>query len=243
MDKLPLLLILATCFLASAATRAQVTVPPEVKGMIDRLLQGREPDFAAESSIPGLYEVRLQGRIFYLDGQGRFMMDGTLFDLDTMKNLTEESMRSYRKQVMSRIKADDVITYSPSKTKYTVSVFTDVDCGYCRKFHSHIRELQAMGVQVRYLFAPFQGDNAKARAEAVWCSGNQRKSMDQAKLGRSIPLRRCDNPLEKHLQVVRELGINGTPSIYLENGVLIGGYLPPQRLIERMHYEGVKPKA
>jgi thiol:disulfide interchange protein DsbC len=111
-------------------------------------------------------------------------------------------------------------------------VFTDIDCGYCRKLHSQIKDYDRQGIQIRYLFYPRAGmDSESARkAEAVWCAKDRHQAMSDAKRGKSVSYRRCDNPVREHYLLGQAVGVTGTPALVLENGELIPGYIPPNRL-------------
>ncbi len=237
--------ILLIIFVTAGLCYAQ-TAPPKIQALVDRLFPKNTPNEAdeiRESSIPGIYEIRLRNQVFFIDKKGEFLLNGELIDLQTMQNLTQASLMRFHKEMLEKVAPNSWVQFEPKNVKYVLYVFTDVDCHFCRKFHGHIDELLDLGVEVRYLFAPFRGPDAYARAVGVWCSANPQAAMTIAKKGKDIPLRQCDNPIEKHLEIVREMGIRGTPHIILTNGQVIKGYVEPEKLLKRIEIAGVKPRS
>ena len=216
-------------------------VPASVQQAIEKILGANKPDLIRESTIPNIYEVRMKERLFYVDGQGRFMMAGnSLIDLVNMRNVTEASQRKYRRDTLSKIDDKTAVIFSPSKPKHKIYVFTDVECTYCRRFHADIDQLMAMDVEVRYLFAPFRGQQSHQKSIGVWCSRDRHEAMTRAKQGRDIVLKQCPNPIAKHLELVKKFGINGTPAIILEYGTFIGGFVPPQELLKLIKKDEIR---
>lgn len=229
--------------LIAAGTCHTQGIPAEIEKLVERLFSRNAPDEVRASTIPGIYEVRINGKVLFIDGDRKFLVDGMLFDLESGQDLSAASLMRLRRETLEKITPHSWVQFTPEKTRYVLYVFTDVDCHFCRKFHSHIDELLELGIEVRYLFAPFRGENARARAIGVWCASNPRTMMTQAKQGKDVPLRQCANPVEKHLAIVRKLGIEGTPHIILSNGHAIPGYLEPHELIRHIKRAGVKPLA
>ena len=113
-----------------------------------------------------------------------------------------------------------------------MTVFTDIDCSYCRKLHSDMSGYNERGIEVRYVFYPRAGigSNSHQKATSVWCADDQRKALDTVKGGRRIDKRECDTPILKHVEVANKLGINSTPTLMFEDGTMMPGYIPPARL-------------
>lgn len=195
------------------------------------------PDVKSEqikpSPVPGLLEVRVGARIAYVSGDGRFLVQGEIIDLETNQNLSEARREGVRKEVLSGVTESSMVIFAPAKYTDTVTVFTDVDCGYCRKLHRQIADYNARGIRVRYMFFPRSGPGTDSwtKAEQVWCSKDRRIALTKAKLGETPTAKACQpNPVEQHYNIGREFGIDGTPAIVLESGELIGGYLEPPEL-------------
>ena len=199
---------------------------------------GVEPEHVRQSAVPGLWEVAIGAQVVYLSEDGRYMVRGDLIDLMSGQNLTDARLTELRLEVASRLSRDfderRMIVFSPDKPTHTVTIFTDVDCGYCRKLHGEIEEYNKRGIKVRYLFYPLAGvgSDSWAKADAVWCSPNRNEALTRAKLGQPVkPTQPCVNtPTAEHHRMATELGIRGTPAILTEQGDLLPGYVPADQL-------------
>ena len=115
-----------------------------------------------------------------------------------------------------------MLVYKAKNQKHVITVFTDITCGYCRKLHSEMKELNDDGITVRYLAFPRQGvpspmpDNMRS----VWCAADPLKAMTDAQNGKSVPVAKCDADIAGQYHLGGVLGVNGTPAIVLENGTL-----------------------
>jgi thiol:disulfide interchange protein DsbC len=131
-----------------------------------------------------------------------------------------------------------MVIFSPEKPRYTITVFTDVDCAYCRKLHSEIAELNKLGIGVRYVFYPRTGPGTESwhKAEAVWCSANRNQALTQAKAGATMDLTKlcADTPVAREYELGQAIGVRGTPAIVTEAGDLIEGYLPAPQLLQQL---------
>ena len=184
--------------------------------------------------VTGIYEIVSRGEIIYITADGKSLLVGSIWDTTQVRDLTEDRRKSLRRKALAELGDDRMVVYAPQDYQYTVNVFTDVDCTYCRKFHGHMSELKKLGVRVNYLLTPFRGEQAHARAIGVWCAKDRNAAMDRAKKGKDIPLRECDNPIDEHLRLSQLFGVRGTPAIVLENGTFISGYVPPQELLKAL---------
>jgi thiol:disulfide interchange protein DsbC len=130
------------------------------------------------------------------------------------------------------VSEDDMIIFEPKKTRHTITVFTDIDCGYCRKLHSEMQEFLDAGIRVRYMFFPRAGvgSNSYKKAVAVWCADDRKAALTAAKNNKAIEMKTCDNPLAEHMELVDKLGARGTPFIVLENGQTQPGYVPARQM-------------
>ncbi len=191
------------------------------------------------SPVSGWYEVQREHEFGYVSTDGKFLLRGDLVDMATGKSLTEEQRKADRLAALQQLGSDSMIEFDPAPpvaAKYLVTVFTDLDCPYCRKMHSQIADYNAKGIAVRYAFFPRHGLNSPTyyQAISVWCSGDRRAALTRAKLGQSIPSRKCDNPVDKELNLALKLGITGTPGIILPDGTLHTGYAEPDELAEML---------
>lgn len=195
-----------------------------------------KPEDIRPSPVPGLFEVVSGSDVGYVSADGRFYVDGDVFDMETRANLTEERRKLGRAALLKGVRDEDTIVFAPKGYKYTVNVFTDVDCGYCRKLHAEITELNRLGIKVRYLMYPRNGPGSEAwtKAEAVWCSANRNDALTRAKRGEVVTAKACDAPVARQFELGRELGIRGTPGIITDRGDYVAGYMPAQRLAEHL---------
>lgn len=227
---LPLLAVLCT---AGAGAAADVDTVREA-------LQSAVPDMDVtqirESKIPGVFEVMLGTEVLYVSADGRYLIQGDLLDLSDRRNLSEDTRSGARLQLLEKIPVGETIEFAPAKTEHTVYVFTDVTCGYCRRLHRDMPELNRLGIAVRYLAFPRDGEDSPSfhKMESVWCSGDRKTAITEAKLGHDIKESTCKNPVEKQYLLGQSLGVNGTPAIFRMDGRLISGYMPPADLLEAL---------
>ena len=193
-----------------------------------------KPDHVRLTPIDGIYEVLVDAQLFYFSDDARYLIDGKMIDLKTKTNITTPSLNKARLGLLKAIGDDNMIVFSPEKLKYTVTVFTDIDCGYCRKMHSQIEQYNKLGIAIRYLFFPRAGLNSGSywKAVSVWCSEDQKKALTDAKQGKQLDKKSCKNPVAEHLKLVKKLDISGTPAILFSEGQLIMSYIPPAELLK-----------
>ncbi|HXQ64097.1 MAG TPA: DsbC family protein [Steroidobacteraceae bacterium] len=190
------------------------------------------------SALPGIYEVARGGEVLYVSSDGRYALSGELYETGNGKNLTEKRRTEARYAAIKAVPDSDAIIFAPASPRYTVTVFTDVDCAYCRRLHSEIAEYNRLGVRVRYLPFPRTGPGTESwrKAEAVWCAPDRREALTRAKAGREIAGQGAcaPTPVTRYYELGQELGIRGTPGIFTERGEYLPGYYTPAKLVERL---------
>ena len=203
-----------------------------IRKAVALLMPGIEPDSIVKTPVEGLYEVAVGPRVFYISADGRYLVRGHIFDVETRRNLTEEKTTKAKQKAIADIGEQKMVVFSPEKYDHTVTVFTDIDCGYCRKLHNEMDGYHDNGIRVRYMFFPRAGvgSDSYQKAVSVWCADDRNEAMTQAKQGRPLPEKQCENPVREELLLGRLLGVNGTPAIFLESGEMIPGYVPPDKL-------------
>lgn len=223
-----------------AATTVQLSSDELADKNIRAALGEAAPKIEIESVRPagfaGMYEVRVKGYSpSYVSADGKYMIQGELFRLDG-KNLvseTEQALVKERKGALAAVPMNEMVVY-PAKgaRKAAVYVFTDVDCGYCRKLHSEMAEINELGIEVRYLAFPRAGypSPSASKLEAVWCNANPRQAMTLSKQGAAVSSPACSNPVKKQFELGGVVGVRGTPAIFTEAGEQIGGYLPAKAM-------------
>ena len=228
----------ATAQQAGAAAPKSATGAPatDARAVIARRLEVGV-DAVRPSVLPGIWEVARGGEVLYVSGDGRYALSGEIYEVDSGHNLTEQRRIEVRGVALRALADADTIIFGPKNARYTVTVFTDIDCPYCRRMHSEIAEYNRLGVRVRYAFYPRSGPGSEAwkKAEAVWCAPNRQEALTRAKAGGAVAPHACPGaPVAKTYELGRELGIRGTPGVFTERGDYLSGYLPPDRLLERL---------
>lgn len=211
-----------------------------VRAKIGEMFAAIEPENVYPSAIDGWYTVQKGSIVAYVSSDGRYLLQGDMIDLDSNINLSEQSRNSARRKLMSSIGDDQMIVFSPADVKHSVTIFTDIDCTYCRKLHSEIDEYLAHGIEVRYLLYPRNGPRSPSwsTSEDVWCAKDRNRALTEAKLERNFSSDKCDaSIITKHYMLGQEVGLTGTPAILMADGTLLSGYLPPAALASRLQQE------
>jgi thiol:disulfide interchange protein DsbC len=201
------------------------------------------PENVSSSPVDGWYTIHTGSVVAYISADGRYLLQGDLVDLDNQVNLSENVRNKSRRELMASVTDDQTILFAPEEVKYSVSVFTDVDCTYCRRLHNQIDQYLEHGIQVRYLMYPRNGPASPAwtTAEDVWCASDRQNALTMAKLDREFPTNKCDaSAIQDHYIMGRDVGLSGTPAIVLEDGTLIGGYLAPDQLIATLEQKAAQ---
>jgi thiol:disulfide interchange protein DsbC len=188
------------------------------------------------TAMAGIFEYAQGADIIYVTADGRYAFDGDLYDLEAERNVTDLRRREQRLAMLADIPEKEMLVYGPSKAKHTVTVFTDVDCTYCRKLHAEMKDYNARGIRVRYLLYPRMGPDSEGwnKAVSVDCAPNRNAALDRAKRGEIIEPRKCASTVKRDFEVGQRMGLRGTPAIVLPDGELLGGYLPPAMLAQRL---------
>jgi thiol:disulfide interchange protein DsbC len=237
--------LLVSLFTMPAAWSADSDgIPAAERERLADMFDSIGPEHIKSSPVDGWFMIQKGSLVAYISEDGRYLLQGDLIDLDTKINLTEESRTDARSELMSDVPDDETIIFAPQDPKYTVSVFTDVDCAYCRRLHSQIEQYMANGIEIRYLLYP-RGGPASASwntSEAVWCSKDRGDALTRAKLDQEIEAPSCDASIvQDHYALGQEVGLSGTPAIVLDDGELIAGYLPPDALKMRLDQKAAEP--
>jgi thiol:disulfide interchange protein DsbC len=231
---------------AGTASKTAAAIPADVRARVVAKLPGAEPSDVAVSPIPGVYEVTMGGLIAYVSADGKYLLSGNVYDLDTQVNLTASRRNAARAKALNAMSESNMIVFGPANAKMTVTVFTDIDCGYCRKFHGQIAEINKAGVRVRYLLYPRTGPATESwdKAEQVWCATDRREALTRAKKGEAIKGKACgDAAVKTQYELGSDLGVEGTPAVFTQNGDYIGGFLTPAELVQAIQESAKTPVA
>lgn len=233
--------------LAVADAGAEEFFDPAEQAIMDNIrakLNALRPDLPLGNIKPtvveGYYEIQVGGQLIHTTAEvdHLFLSDLFVFQDGMLVNLSESSRLKMRKRLLESVDEAQMLVFAPpqDKVKATITVFTDIDCGYCRKLHAEVPEMNRLGIAVRYLAYPRAGPGSVSYQKAVsaWCADNPRTALTMAKQGREIETRTCANPVAEHMALGIEVGVNGTPAIIYENGTLQGGYLPAIQMAARL---------
>ena len=243
MNKLHLLLLLGMCvvFSTNQSAAAQKTTRAISKSL-EKAFPGIEPDWIKPTQIPGLYEVVLGPKLFYVSQDGHYVIQGAMIDMETRKNLTETRLSEARIHSLKKIGLDKMVIFKPKEPKHWAYVFTDIDCAYCRKLHSEIDQYLNAGIEIRYLFFPRAGLGSTSweKAVSVWCAKDRNGALTKAKKDQPIEKQQCDNPVAEHHALGTAMRAVGTPMIVTEKGNMLSGYYSAAELSKFLEEESGK---
>ncbi|MFQ3244002.1 MAG: thiol:disulfide interchange protein DsbC [Arenicella sp.] len=183
-----------------------------------------------------VYRMEFQGSYAYVYVAGEHVLIGELLNTKDQVNLGDEAKAERVATVIKDVPTSKMIVFGPKDAKRHITVFTDIDCGYCRKLHNEVTELTDAGIQVRYLAFPRAGvgSDSYKKYVSVWCNGDQQSALTTAKNGGSVPAATCENPITETYNLGQQVGVRGTPTIIFDDGTLTPGYLPSAELIRRL---------
>tara|TARA_X000000368_G_scaffold418800_1_gene420049 strand:- start:2576 stop:3319 length:744 start_codon:yes stop_codon:yes gene_type:complete len=194
-----------------------------------------------ETEVEGYLEVSFNGlESVFITSDGKYLISGDIYELTSegLVNKSESIRTKKRKELVLGIAQENLISFTPKNIKHKIYVFTDVDCGYCRKFHSEINGYMDLGIQVNYLAFPRTGleSDSFKKIVSAWCNEDPHSSITELKLGKEIEINLCSsNPVIEHFNLGQKIGISGTPSILTAEGKMIPGYVSPKELFELLN--------
>jgi thiol:disulfide interchange protein DsbC len=235
-------ILVGLCIAALSVTVSAAEDMNKLKTELEQKIEGLTIEQIKPSPFQDLYQVITNGQVLYISKDGRYIVHGNIYDRIAGVNLTEEVKSAANAKLLAKFDDSKTIVFGPKNPKYTVTVFTDTSCGYCRKLHSEVPELNKMGIKVRYMLFPRAGpDSPDARVlESVWCAKNQQQAMNTAKTGGKVPEKTCANPIAEHMDLARKFGLNGTPMMITPKGTVIAGYLEPAQLLATLEQDSGK---
>ena len=204
---------------------------------IRKIITDMSSDIKAEhienSPVNGWYTITRGSYIAYISSDGRHLIQGDMYDIETQVNLSENLRNDSRKRILDAYPVKEMIVFEPQEKKHAVTVFTDVDCTFCRRLHSQIDEYLSAGIEIRYLLYPRSGPKSPSWviAEQVWCSDNRNNALTLAKIDQKFDYRDCNSAaISSHYLMGQDVGLQGTPAIILENGSMVNGYVSASEL-------------
>lgn len=242
-------LLLALGFLAGCDGSVQAeAVPEDVRAAVAGRLESSLPEMAhtniATTPMDGVYKVSMEnGALLYTNADASYLIAGEMFKVTDsgFENIAEQERTVERREQLEDLDTEDMIVFSPEgETRSVINVFTDVDCGYCRKLHQEVPELNERGVEVRYLAFPRAGVGSESyrRIATAWCADNPRQALTKLKQGENIPIDVCENnPVAEQYELGQTMGVRGTPALLLMDGSLVPGYRPADELMALLGLE------
>ncbi|MEO8778105.1 MAG: DsbC family protein, partial [Rhodanobacter sp.] len=210
-----------------------------VQQAIAKLSAKAEVDSIQPAPLPGFYQVIASGQMVYISVDGKYMMHGDVVDLTRRENLSDDAWAKFRKTALAKVPASQRVVFAPAHPKYTVTVFTDVNCGFCRALHEHVAAFNKAGIAVEYLAWPREGVTTTSGSltptykemVSVWCAKDRRVAFSAATKGHAPVAATCANPVKDQFDLGLQLGVTGTPSIVGPDGRILGGYVTPEQLL------------
>ncbi|MDF1817289.1 MAG: DsbC family protein [Immundisolibacteraceae bacterium] len=212
-------------------------IPVAVESTFNRLIPGVLAKNIKQAPMSGWYQGQVGSRIFYLNETATYLLDGHVFDVKNRENLTENALKGARRQLMATLDVSSMVVFEAPDERHQITVFTDVDCGYCRKLHNTLPDYHKRGITVRYLAYPRAGVNSKTGKimQSAWCAENPGEALTDAKQGQRIDDVECENPVAEHYQVGNAIGVNGTPAILFDSGQLVPGFVKAGQLLKMLN--------
>jgi len=225
--------------MAFTVSADEVSPEQHVKQVFEATLPGVVVTDVRSAPMPGYYQIMTaDDRPLIMSADGRFILTGDIYEIASGKivNLSEKDRMISRTELFKTPESDLFVFKPKGVVKAKIAVFTDIDCGYCRKLHAEIPKLNELGVQVNYFSYPRAGVDSPSYNKIVsaWCAEDRNDALTRAKGGQAIPAKRCENPVEKQMGLGHLAGVTGTPAIVLETGELLPGYLPAEELAKRL---------
>lgn len=234
-------LAVAVLFAAVGVTHAADSPEAAARSAVTAMAPQAKIEMVEAAPIPGFQQVMAGGHLIYVSNDGKYAMQGNLYDAVNKRDLTGDRLAVNTRQKIDAVPDSERIIFAPKgKPKYTVTIFTDLDCGYCRKLHSQVAEYNKLGIQFDYLFFPRTGIGSPSydKAVSVWCAKDRKTAFTEAKEGKTPSAAKCKNPVADEYNLGIEVGVAGTPTILTENGTKIGGYMPPDQMLRKLESLG-----
>ena len=228
-------------FISTGTSQAEDPADIEaVRAELQKMIPSVRDAEIVKTAATGVYRIEIDGSYAYAFVDGKYVLLGDLYDADARVNLGDQERNKRMAEEIAEVPASKMIVFGPEQPKRVMTVFTDIDCGYCRKLHREVPALNEAGVQVRYLAFPRSGIGRPSynKYVSVWCSDDQQKAMTSAKAGDTPESRSCENPIAESYKLGQRVGVTGTPTIIFDDGTVTPGYLPSAVLLQRLGIEG-----
>jgi len=231
------ILTLTLCTGVSLAQQPSVEITEGFK----KLAPTASINSSIKTPIKGVSQIILESSsiddVYYITDDGKYLINGNIIETSSRINITENSKSAMRKDIVSSFDQNNRIDFFPEDMKHHVTVYTDIDCGYCRKLHSEMKQFNDLGIGISYLLYPRSGIDSESYNKAVtaWCADDRNHAMTVSQNGVALEPKQCDNPIEEHYTSGKKVGVKGTPNIVTDSGVLWPTYMSPEALLQRLN--------
>jgi thiol:disulfide interchange protein DsbC len=239
MNRFPRRIVVSLMLLFSLAVNiatAEEAVNSAVEEKIRALSPNAQTIAVSETPVAGMLQVQINSEIVYVSSDAKYLFQGQIMEIDSRVNITDQAKSGIRQGLLEGLNVEEQISFVPESPKYELLVFTDIDCGYCRKLHNQMDEYNQEGIAIHYMAFPRAGLGSESfdKFVSVWCADDQQSALTLAKNGTDpVPLE-CPNPIAEQYNLGREIGVTGTPALVTSDGTLIPGYMPPEKLRQRL---------
>ena len=219
-----ILLLITIMLLVSCAKKDEVNVD------IRKTVSNAYPDVAIDEIKKiddNFHEIIINKQIYYATNDGKYLIVGNVINLNTKESITENTKMNQRLSIIDSIDMKNFMIFKPKKTDHILTIFTDTSCPYCQKLHNEIPDLLENNIEIRYVLFSRNGNDVDAYQQLVsaWCSADKVDALEDLFAGDILDdISNCENPIARNFDYAGSLSVEGTPTIFLEDGRIIPGY-------------------
>jgi thiol:disulfide interchange protein DsbC len=219
-----ILLLITIMLLVSCAKKDEVNVD------IRETVSNAYPDVAIDEIKKiddNFHEIIINKQIYYATNDGKYLIVGNVINLNTKESITENTKMNQRLSIIDSIDMKNFMIFKPKKTDHILTIFTDTSCPYCQKLHNEIPDLLENNIEIRYVLFSRNGNDVDAYQQLVsaWCSADKVDALEDLFAGDILDdISNCENPIARNFDYAGSLSVEGTPTIFLEDGRIIPGY-------------------
>ena len=221
--------------LSFATACAETPQESKVKELLEKNMgEGAKVDAIVKTPYSGLYEVQSNGNIFYTDAKGEHVFAGQIFEAKSRKNLTKERVAEINKVKFSDLPLEMAMKQVKGDGKRVIAVFSDPNCGYCKRLEQNIKELDNVTIYT-FMFNILSADSAK-KSRDVWCSADKLMAWENWMLNGKAAANaaeKCEDPGAKVYELGKKLKVDGTPTIFFADGSRVSGAVDAKAFEEK----------
>lgn len=234
------MLLGGAALLATSAAQAQAPLPASQQAALKQKLAQRLPslppiDELRPAALPGLIEARAGQHVFYVDAKGDFLIDGSLVETSTQRNLTEERLDEINKVDFAALPFKDAVVWKNGSGKRKLVIFSDPNCGYCKRLEKDLQQVK--DITVYTFIIPILGEDSKVKAENIWCMKDRTQAYRGWMLDGQVPPKAfgmCASPTQRNLALAQKFRVSGTPAMFFEDGTRLASAAPVDVIEQRL---------